>query len=467
VTTQTLSIAPAATAKKPSCHHADADKPYLPYFLTAMAIMLVGGIGWGSALLIKLIQAGKYTGLSLHEMNAHGHAMLSGFIQLFIIGFAYQAFPRLLGHPLVKPRWCRPILAIFVVGLLTSVVGQLLNGSRAAPAMVLVGDSLELLALLGFAGQLAATFRQGKPKIEAHLAFIGAAIFFMVVSAGFAAWLHFVTLTAESRMEVVYYVSTYQPALRYLQLHGITLLMILGVGHRLLTNFYAFKRTSNRWMFVSLAILVASVLAEAGLFIAFRTTGEHWLAAFLLLPWLGLIAGSMIVAWRWRLWRRPRDQQGRTDRMGRFVQASFAWLAVSLLMTIALPFWSRAIGTYFSHDFYGATRQAFVFGFATLMIIAFTLRIVPTLNSIVPTRLKPMRATFWCLNIGCATHIAGQVVGEIVPAAHLILPIAIGLQFGGIVSWVLHLLWCIREGRAEVAQPVAAPQRRLLVINAA
>ena len=134
-------------------------------------------------------------------------------------------------------------------------------------------------------------------------------------------------------------------------------------------------------------------------------------------------------------------------------------------MTIALPFWSRAIGTYFSHDFYGATRQAFVFGFATLMIIAFTLRIVPTLNNIVPTRLKPMRATFWLLNIGLATHLTGQVVGELYPQAHFVLPIAIALQFAGIISWVVHLLWCIREGAEAVEKPATTPRHRIAVVG--
>lgn len=457
------SVATPAPAKAVSCHH--GSKPYLPYFLAAMFIMLAGGIGWGSALLIKLLIAGRYTGLSLHEMNAHGHAMLSGFIQLFIVGFAYQAFPRLLGHSLVKPQWCVPVLVMFVVGLSASVAGHLLAGSTNAPYIALVGDLLELGALLLFAGQMLATFRLGRPKLESHLLFIFTAMLFMVLSAAFATWLHFATLSAESRMEVVYYVSTYQPALRYLQLHGITLLMILGVGHRLLTNFYAFPRASERQMRIALAILASSILSETGLFIAFRLTDIHLLAALLLLPWIGLIVGSVIVVGRWKLWRRPVDQQGRTDRMAPFVQASFAWLAVALLMTIVLPFWSRAIGTYFSHAFYGASRQAFVFGFATMMIIAFTLKIVPTLNSIVPTRLKPMRGVFWSLNAGCVIHLASQIAGEIHPAAHVAIPLAVGLQFVGIILWVCHLLWCISEGRRLAAEPVTTPKVRLNLVR--
>lgn len=451
-------------ARAGSCHHGGA-KPYLPYFVSAMFVMLLAGVGWGSALLLKLVRAGEYTGLSLHEINAHGHAMLSGFIQLFIVGFAYQAFPRLLGHPLLKPEWCKPVLGVLLLGLLLSVGGQLLNGSPAAVWITLVGDLLEIVALLVFAGQMSLTFAKGSARVEPHLVFIGAATFFMVASACFSAWLNFVCLRAEFPMEVVYYVSTYQPALRYLQMHGIVLLMILGVGHRLLTNFFAFQRTSDRWMYVAIALLASSVVAEALLFTSFRITGQRLLATLLLVPWLGLIVGVLLVVGRWRLWRRPRDLQGRTDRMGPFVQASFAWLAVALLMTIALPFWNRLIGTPFSHSFYGSTRQAFAFGFATMMIVAFTLRIVPTLNSIVPTRLKPMSFTFWTLNLGCALHVTSQVASDLWPTARFLLPLAAAMELIGMVTWVNHVLWCIREGRASEPQPARPSLAPLRVLN--
>lgn len=450
---------PSVPSKSVSCHH--GAKPYRPYFLAGMAVMLLAGVGWGSALLVKLAVAGKYTALSIHEINAHGHAMLSGFIQLFIIGFAYQAFPRLLGHPLFKPRWCLPVLALFLVGLGLSVAGQLLAGATVAPVLALVGDLLEIVAILIFVVQMAITFRLGQPALESHLLFILAAMLFMVVAAGVNAWLNVLTLRAESRMEVVYYVSTYQPALRYVQLHGVVLLMILGVGHRLLTNFYAFPRTSERLMRVALAILVASVVSEASLFVAFRVTDLHVLAALMLLPWLGLIAGATLVVGRWKLWRRPRDAQGQTDRMAPFVQASFAWLYVALLMTIALPFYSRAIGAYFSHGFYGGSWQAFVVGFATMMIIAFTLRVVPTLNGIVPVRLKPMRAVFWLLNAGCLLHIVVQILGEVVPAANRALPVAAGLQFVAVAWWISHMIWCMTDKQGLRDDPSPSPSHRL------
>ena len=45
--------------------------------------------------------------MPLHEVNAHGHAQIFGWVALFIMGFAYQAFPRFR-----HTRLWRPALAV-------------------------------------------------------------------------------------------------------------------------------------------------------------------------------------------------------------------------------------------------------------------------------------------------------------------------------------------------------------------
>ena len=80
-----------------------ADRIYRPFFLSGIAVVLTLGAVWGAYLLVRIALLGKFTAVGLHEVNAHGHAQIFGWVGIFVMGFAYQAFPRLkqttLRHP--------------------------------------------------------------------------------------------------------------------------------------------------------------------------------------------------------------------------------------------------------------------------------------------------------------------------------------------------------------------------------
>ena len=69
-----------------------------------IVLILTAGATWGAWLLWQIGVAGRFTGASLHHVNAHGHAQIYGWVGLFIMGFAYQAFPRMWHVDLVAPR---------------------------------------------------------------------------------------------------------------------------------------------------------------------------------------------------------------------------------------------------------------------------------------------------------------------------------------------------------------------------
>src|SRR5215207_6059492 len=79
------------------------DAIYRPFFLAGIAVVLTLGAVWGAYLLVRIAAAGRFTAVGLHEVNAHGHAQIYGWVGLFVMGFAYQAFPRFkqtgLRHP--------------------------------------------------------------------------------------------------------------------------------------------------------------------------------------------------------------------------------------------------------------------------------------------------------------------------------------------------------------------------------
>lgn len=75
-----------------------ADAIYRPFFLAGILVVLTLGAVWGAYLLLQIGLRGSFTAAGLHEINAHGHAQIFGWVGLFVMGFAYQAFQRLPNH---------------------------------------------------------------------------------------------------------------------------------------------------------------------------------------------------------------------------------------------------------------------------------------------------------------------------------------------------------------------------------
>src|SRR5215472_14777706 len=90
------------------------------YFTTAIATVLTVGAGWGVWLLWQVAMAGRFTGVSLQDVNAHGQAQIDGWVGLFIMGFALQMFPP-VWHARLAGRRCR------LVPLVTMLVGVVIR----------------------------------------------------------------------------------------------------------------------------------------------------------------------------------------------------------------------------------------------------------------------------------------------------------------------------------------------------
>lgn len=52
------------------------------------------GCSWGAISLFLIGRSRDFAGVDYSWVLAHGNAMVFGFAGLFIMGFAYQAFPR-------------------------------------------------------------------------------------------------------------------------------------------------------------------------------------------------------------------------------------------------------------------------------------------------------------------------------------------------------------------------------------
>jgi hypothetical protein len=446
--------APAAQTETPapSPPPVAVEAIYRRFFIGAICITLSAGATWGAFLLWQIAIAKRFTGVSLHVINAHGSAQIFGWVGLFIMGFAYQAFPRLWQTRLAWPRACGPALLLTLIAVAITTLGvSIAAGSKlAAPLVVVSGGALHVIATTLFAIQMIATFRRSPAKLEPYVGFIFASLFWFVAMSLLNAWHTWTTTTARDLAVMLWHVATYQAPLRDMQIHGMALCMILGVSIRMFPAMFGLPQTPAKRAWIALALLTSAVAGECIIFVAYRWSGWHVIAAFLMVPWIMLVIGCAMIALPWKLWR-PMPV---SDRSAKFVRAAYAWLAISLLMLLALPAYMKAVHIPFSHAFYGAIRHSITVGFVSLMIMGVAWKVVPMLNGIDPRRLSPLWGPFLLANVGCTLRVLSQSLTDIYPEAFKIIGFSGVLEVIALTWWSIAMLGLLlRQRGASVAEP--------------
>jgi hypothetical protein len=443
---------------------ASADAIYRPFFRAGIAIVLTLGAAWGAYLLLRIGLSGSFATAGLHEVNAHGHAQIFGWVGLFIMGFAYQAFPRFKNTTLSHPRLAGLTWWMMVAGVLVRAIAEPLaaywpwTGGVAMAAAV-----IEVVAIGLFAYVLIATLRgSGKPLVF-YDSYILCALSWFVIQAVYECVYLGATLTTTGR-ELVPLVATWQAPLRDLQIHGFAMLMILGVSQRLFHHVYGLPTPDTFLSRRALLLLNAAIIGESLGLVLMRTGGHAWV-----LLWYGsvlaLTATVVGLVANWHIFGRAPEP----DRSLKFLRTAYLWLFVSLGMLVLLPVYlygvlpriapdSAAVSTGFSHAYYGATRHAITVGFVSLMIVGVAAKVVPTLNGVDRRGLSSLWPSFVLINTGCALRVVGQTLTDIVPSAFPVTALSGLLEVTGLAVWGVHL-WRImsREADASADERIVGP----------
>ena len=270
-----------------------------------------------------------------------------------------------------------------------------------------------------------------------------AALGWFLLSSVFSVWHSWRTMTAADLDALIGTVATYQSPLRDLQIHGLALFMILGVSLRMLPAIYGLPRIPERRAWWVLGLLTAMVIGETTVFIAYRWTGNHLIAAGLVPIWAIMAAAVLSIVLPWRLWKELPEP----DRTGKFVRAAYAWLLVSLAMLLLMPLYNSLAGVRFSHAYLGASRHAVTVGFISLMIMGMAARVVPTLNGVDPSKLSSLRGPFLLVNLGCLLRVAMQIATDWTHYAYAPIGLSGTLEVAGLAWWGLGLIAVIQRGR--------------------
>jgi hypothetical protein len=452
---------PAAAEPEPPQEQV-GDTIYRPFFKSGIAIVLTLGAAWGAYLLLRIaFGPDHFRGVGLHEVNAHGHAQIFGWVGLFVMGFAYQAFPRFKHTRLSHPRLALATLGLMLVGIVSrSVCEPLADALPWLVAPAVAASALEVVAIALFVGIILATWRaSGKPLAFYDWYVLSAFAWFVAQAVYETAYLA-ATFTAPPD-ELLPLVARWQGALREMQIHGFALLVILGVSQRLFAHFYGLPAPSRRLSAVALVCLNAAVVGEV-VGLIFLRHGPGWVAL-----WYGsvlLLAGTVVVLVRdWHIFATPPE----SDRSLKFLRAAYVWLFVSLGMLVLMPVYQYgllpwlapdtfAAHPHFSHPYYGAVRHAITVGFISLMIVGVAAKVVPTLGGVDVRGLSGLWGPFLLINAGCALRVVSQTLTDFTTDSFPYAGVSGVLEVAGLALWGAHL-WAVMAGRVRARPAAAAP----------
>lgn len=429
------------------------DVIYRRFFKSGIGVVLTLGALWGAYLLLRIAATGSFTAAGIHEVNAHGHAQIFGWVGLFVMGFAYQAFPRFKHTSLQHVGVAIASFWIMLLGIVTRSIAEPLAGSVPILGPIAVtASALEVIAIGLFVFVICQTLRQSGKALEFYDFYVLSSLVWFAIQAVYETIYLAATLARPD--ETLALVSTWQGALRDIQIHGFALLMILGVSQRLFHHFYGFPAPNRRVSHIVLACINAAVLGEAVGLILMRVLGHAWAAL-----WYGsvlLLAGSVTtLVLGWRIFSSPEE----SDRSLKFMRTAYVWLLASLGMLMLTPVYQFAVLPMlspqsvaaqigFSHAYYGAVRHAITVGFVSLMIVGVAAKVVPTLNGVDVRRLTPLWLPFILINTGCGLRVTMQTLTDFTPTSFPVAGISGVLEVIGLAVWGVHL-WSIMAGRVS------------------
>jgi uncharacterized protein involved in response to NO len=441
-----------------------ADTIYRPFFKAGIAVVLTLGAVWGAYLLLRIAFDRSFRAVGLHEINAHGQAQIFGWVGLFVMGFAYQAFPRFKHTALSHPYVALASLWVMLTGIVGRSICEPLAGWSSLMGETAVAASvLEVIAIALFVWVILTTLLASGKALEFYDYYILSSLCWFVVQGVYETLYLAATLSASTEQGLIALVATWQGALREIQVHGFALLMILGVSQRFFHNFYGFPAPNRRLSKAMLFCLNGAILGEVAGMVLMRAAGHAW--AGLWYASVLLLAGAVCLLVRdWRIFSSSTE----SDRSLKFLRTAYLWLLVSLGMLVLLPGHRYVVLTFapesgaaqigFSHAYYGAIRHAITVGFVSLMIVGVAAKIVPTLNGVDVHSLPGLWIPYILINAGCFLRVTAQTFTDFTPLSFPFAGVSGVLEVIGFAFWGTHL-WSIMTGKNRAFRQVTASNR--------
>ncbi|HSQ19635.1 MAG TPA: DUF1858 domain-containing protein [Blastocatellia bacterium] len=427
-----------------------ADTIYRPFFRAGLATVLTLGCVWGAINLFTIGVSQNFSTISYSWILAHGHAMVFGFVGFFIMGFAYQAFPRFKHTSLWRPRLAFASLPLMVVGIALQTLAHLIVPSSAAMPLEVIAATIQLASVVIFGLAIVNTARQAN-KPEVYDRFVYAALVWFVIAAITNPIIFKLFELPGSREQLLFNLATFNIPYRDVQLLGIAIVMILGVSLRFLPHAYGLREPSRAWRNFLFWGVNGALVVGAISFIAGMAGHNHWLLALQWLSTIVLLAIALGTPRQFRLFGPVPENE--RDRGLKFIRAAYIWFIVATAMLVLVPLYNFGIympltgsNVPFSHAFFGAYRHAITVGFIMMMIVGVSSKVVPTLSGVDVRRAASLWPTFVLLNLGNTMRVTFQIATDFTPSAFPIMGVSGFIEVVGLTLWAYELMRNMRVG---------------------
>lgn len=387
----------------PSLMH---DTIYQKFVKTALVISVTTGCLYGAIKLFEVGRGGSFDVLSKQAIQMHGSSQLVGWVGLYIMGFFYFILPRLKGTTLVGRRLANLSYYLVLAGLIIRAVFYNLERSDT-PLYPLIAGLLDTGAAALFLVVCWRTLKKStEPKGIQDNFLLAGMVWFLVSGIVYSVLnlqLRLGSFPAQNPLLAGSVPPYLFSAWVHLFLMGFVFNFIFGISSKTVPSFLdtpPIREGMIRkffWIFnLSLIGYILSALT--------RVQAIYFLTLLLIAHFTWFFIFSLRVFEK-KLGELDDVQMDRSHE--RFIRVGYGWLAISL--GIAL-FQLVAEDPYSLHLLRGAANHGYTVGFVTMVIIGYSMKMIPvfTGNRIWSSVLT--KWTFWLLNIGNTARIGFEIL---------------------------------------------------------
>jgi hypothetical protein len=385
--------------------------------------------------------------------------MIFGWVGLFVMGFAYQSFPRFKNTTLWRPELASSTLYLILGGILLRAAAEMLQHGPSALGLGGISIAAEVTAIVLFITIILRTSRQSIGPHNPYEIFILAALAWFLIQAIFDGYFFFAEATAVGLPQMIFRTALLDAPLRDIQLFGFAALITAGVSQRFVPVVYGLGRPRRDRQKLIFWLINSSLLLDVASYLALFLTGNVVWGVALELAYVLMALWAVLLAIQLRIFTSTTQP----DRSWKFIRAAYVWLLIAMLMLPFLMPYGLWTGQGFSHAFWGAHLHAFTVGFLSMMIIGVSSRVVPILAGIDSKQLTALWGPFVLLNAGCAGRVLLQILTDWNPAiAYAFIGITGVMELGALAWWgvglwrVMNLAKIHRQGLLRPPAPLAA-----------
>jgi NnrS protein len=431
------------------------DYIYRRFFKAAVVVVLSVGCLWGAVNLLQIALGRSFLQLNLlPAIHAHAHAMIFGWVGLFVMGFAYQSFPRFKNTTLWRPNLANASFYLMLGGILGFMAAELLQPRPVAWLLGAVASLAELAAILLFLTVLYHTARQSIAPPNRYETFIAGAFLWFLIQAILNDVFFFAKATAATPNDLVRRIALIDGPLRDIQTLGFAALIIAGVSQRFVPLVYGLGKPKRDRQKLIFALMNISLVLDIVCYLLVLTTHNRYFVIGLELAYLLMPVWAVMLARQLGVFRAATQP----DRTLKFIRAAYVWLIVATVMMPLFPVYGALTRQVFAHSYMGAQRHAFTVGFISMMILGVSARVVPILAGVDAKKLPSLWGVFILFNLGNGARVVLQILTDFVPrTAYPLVGFTGFVEFAALVWWATELWRTMNQAKTHRAMALPPP----------